>query len=203
MADNKVCFGLKNCYYAPLTETESQGVITTDYGTPVKIPGAVSLSLDAQGSLEDFYADDSVYYVTSSANTYSGDLEVATLPRSFMQDIFGDVEDANDGLFELAEGQQKYFALLFETDGDVGGHRCVMYKCSATRPAVSGSTKTDSVEVATKTMSIKAIARADESSIKATSTGTATTGHMIKASLNEGDTGYSTFFSDVYEPVTP
>ena len=78
-----------------------------------------------------------------------------------------------------------------------------MYKCSATRPQLGGNTKTDSVEVQTQSMAIKAIARVDESTIKATVSGTETKGHAIQASLNEGDTGYSAFFDAVYNPVTP
>ena len=199
MADNKVRFGLSNCYYATITESNG----ATTYGTPVAMPGAVALNLDSQMSTEDFYADNGVYYVSSSANSYEGDLELATVPRSFLKDIFGDAEDANGALFEVKESRTNYFALLFETDGDVGGHRVVMYKCSATRPQLGGNTKTDSVEVQTQSMAIKAIARVDESSIKATTSGTATVGHAIQASLNEGDTGYSAFFDAVYSPVTP
>lgn len=199
MADNKVKFGLCNCYYAPITEANG----ATTYGTPVAMPGAVALNLDSQMSTEDFYADNGVYYVSSSANSYEGDLELATIPRSFLKDIFGDAEDANGALFEVKEARTKYFALMFETDGDVGGHRVVMYKCSATRPALGGNTKTDSVEVQTQSMTIKAIARVDESTIKATTSGTATVGHAIQASVNVGDTGYDTFFDAVYSPVTP
>ena len=43
MANNKVKFNLWNVYYAPLlTNTTSK----IEYGTPIAIPGAVSLSLD-------------------------------------------------------------------------------------------------------------------------------------------------------------
>ena len=77
MADNKVRFGLSNCYYATITEANG----ATTYGTPVAMPGAVALNLESQMSTEDFYADNGVYYVSSSANSYEGDLELATIPR--------------------------------------------------------------------------------------------------------------------------
>ena len=60
---NKVQYGLKNVYYATVTV----GTSTVTYGSPVAWPGAVSLSLSAEGDINDFYADN-VKYFTAVAN---------------------------------------------------------------------------------------------------------------------------------------
>jgi len=96
--NNKVKFGLKNCHYALATLDVDTGTVT--FGTPVAIPGAVSLSLDPEGDNDPFYADDMVYYMTAANNGYSGDLEVALLPDSFRTDIMHETEDDNGVLVE-------------------------------------------------------------------------------------------------------
>lgn len=196
MSENKVHFGLKKAYYAVITETaDAQGNITTTYGNPKPWPGAVGIDLSANGSQTNFYADDSIYYVTSSTNNYEGDFESASVPEDFKKDIYGDVTDSNGALFEIETQETKYFALMYETSGDVGGQRTVFYKCSATRPSASSTTTEDGTEVQTQTVTIKAIGRADSVTIGATQY------KPIQATLKESDTGYSTFFNAVYVPV--
>lgn len=198
MADNKVHFGLKNAYYFPMTETTNPetGEVTVSYGAPKKWAGAVSIGLSNNASQEDFYADDGVYYVTSSASSYEGDFESASVPRSFKKDIYGWLEDANGALIETKDAQTRYFAFAFETSGDVGGQRTIFYKCSASIPEASSATLEDGTEVQTQTVTIKAIGRADNITLGGESR------QLIQATLNKGDAGYDTFFSAPYVPAS-
>ena len=79
--NNKVKYNIKNVYAAKMAETVSNGVSTFTYETPKPIPGAVSLSLDAEGESSPFYADGIVYFRTVTNNGYSGDLEIALIPE--------------------------------------------------------------------------------------------------------------------------
>ena len=146
---NKVKFGLKNVHYAMLTEEE--GEVT--YGTPVRIPGAVNLSMDAQGDTSTFYADDMAYYVTAANDGYSGDLEIALIPDSFRKDVLQEKEDTTDKvLVENVSAEPKPFALLFEFSGDQKAVRHVLYNCAATRPSLTGATTTNTKEPSTETI---------------------------------------------------
>lgn len=167
---SKVKYGLKNGHYAIVTETtdSTTGEVTSSYGTVKALPGLVSISLDAQGEDADFYADDGVYYTVANNRGYSGDLEIALIPDDIEVDVLGQTKDSNDVIVETNEDVKKYIALMFEfTEDNKGSRRFLFYRCSLSRPAASGQTKGESVEVQTETLTITATPRPDDGKIKA------------------------------------
>lgn len=184
---NKVKYGLSNAYYAVLDETAGT------YGTPVALPGAVSLSLDQQGETNKFRADNIDYFVSISNNGYEGDLELALIPDSFRTDVLGELADATSGLqYERADAKPKAFALLFQFEGDANATRHVLYYCKATRPQVASQTTEETIEPVTETISVTATARN-------VTIGTETV-PLVKAKCAPTDSAYATFFSAVQVP---
>lgn len=181
---NKVKYNLKNAHYAAHV-IGADG--TLSFAKPVPIPGSVSISLEAQGEVSEFYADGIVYYKSASNNGYDGDLEVALLPESFRVDILGETLDGKKVLVENANDRQTPFALLFEFDGDQNAIRHVLYNCTATRPAVESQTKEGTVEPVTETLSISAPPLAD-GRVKA------------KTGDDTDKAAYDGWYTAVYEP---
>lgn len=159
---NKVKYNLKNVYAAKLTETVKDGVTTFTYDTPKPIPGAVSISLDAEGETKAFYADGIVYFRSVTNNGYSGDIEIALIPEWFRMDILQEVLDDKGVLVEKSGlSDTVKFALLFEFDGDIRSIRHVLYYCTASRPSLESETKEDTIEPSTEKLSITADPRSD------------------------------------------
>lgn len=181
--ENKVQFGLENVHYATFTETD--GVIT--YDTPKRLPGGVEISIEPQGDMIKFYADNIVYYQAPNNQGYEGTLTIANIPEGFATDCLGEVLDDEDGvLSEKANAKPKPFALLFEFDGDVKAVRHVLFNCTASRPTVASSTKTDSTEPNTNELSFSAGPRSTDKTVK------------TKTSAGVTDEVYNNWYAKVY-----
>lgn len=146
----KVKFGFKNAYYAKITEVEG----SIEYATPVKLNGAVSMSLSAAGELVQFYADDSLYFSDNTNNGYDGTLELALIPDDFKTDILGEILDTNKVMIENAIGVSNPFALLCEFTTDDGVKKFAFYNCIASRPELSATTMGETKEVSTETLNL-------------------------------------------------
>lgn len=182
--NNKVLYGIEQCYVAKITETD--GEIT--YGTPFPMPGAVGLNFDPEGEETPFYADNVKYFIASSNQGYSGDLEIATTPEQFLKEILGRTADTNGAIFENADDKTARFALMFQGQGDSKNRRWVFFDCTATRPSRENNTKEESIEVGTETMTITMSPRS--------------TDRAVMAYIEPNDTNediYNSFFTKVYK----
>ena len=210
---NKVKYNLKNVHAAKLTETVVEGVRSYNYATPRAIPGAVSLSLDAEGESTPFYADGIVYFRSTTNNGYSGDLEMALIPDWFRTEILQEILDKKGVLVEKSTNKEAVkfallfevldkkgvlverstnkeavkFALLFEFDGDVNCIRHVMYNCTSSRPSIESETKEDTIEPGTEKLTIAADPRADG---------------LVKSKTGDSTdaTTYANWYNSVYVP---
>lgn len=186
---NKIKYGIKNVFYAVGTPNTS-GSMT--YGTPVALPGAVNISLDAQGDNVTFYADNIAYWVGNGNNGYSGTLELARIPDSFKKDVLGMILDNKNVLVEDMNAPIVHFALLFQFEGDVKSTKHIMYNCTCSRASEAGSTKNESIEPQTETLNIEAksiyVSGLDTDIVKA------------EANADSDSTTYAGWTSAVYVP---
>lgn len=180
---NKIKFGLSNVHYSVIEEVS--GVDT--FGTPTKIPGAVSLTLTAKGEPSEFYADDMAYFVTHSNEGYDGTLEIALIPDSFRTGVLGDKQDINGALFEDADAIPKRIALMYELKGDANGTRHVNFNVSVSRPDINAETRTDKIDPKTETLKITASPSPQT--------------RYVRAKIKQGQVGYNTFYNNVYKFV--
>ena len=189
---NKIKYGISNVYYAIGTPGTNN---TMTYDTPVAFPGAVSLSLEPQGDNVPFYADNVIYWVGNGNTGYQGDFEVARVLDSFKEDVLGMIKDGKNVLVEDMNAPTVHFALLFQFEGDVKATKHIMYNCTCTRASDAGSTKNETIEPQTETLTITA------TSIYSSALDT----EIVKAEANESSdsTTYSNWTSTVYLPIAP
>ncbi len=183
-SENKVEFGLRNAHYAVVTLDEATNKLS--FGTPVRIPGSVNLTLNASGDLVRFKADDIDYYTNANNQGYEGTLTLARVTDKFRQEILGEELTEGGVLVENADAQTRNFALMFEFQGDKKAIRHVVYYCSANRPSEASKTK-DGADPNTTELSIIAGPRPDNNIVKA------------KTTVGVKDDIYNGWYTQVYE----
>lgn len=188
MADiSKVQFGLSKAYYAVLENNT--------YGTPVPLPGAVSMTISREGSdPTNFYADNIAYYVSPAANGgYTGTLTLAKVPDTFRVAVLGEVVDDNGIQLEVSDATPKPFALMYEVEGDADEKRYVFFNCTAQRVAGNANTKSDSTNPDTQDLEFAAIGK--------DFTLAGETVNIVKGSAATSDTAFATWYSAVPTPT--
>lgn len=182
----RIRYGIRNTHYAKATD-DGTGVLT--YASPKAIPGAKSISLDAQGDAVDEYADNITWWHGDTNNGYSGSIEFEDTESAdaFLIDTCGWEKDPVTGIVtEKASDTPSEFALGFQFElagGKDTGKRTWLYRCTASRPSIAGSTKESGVTVQTNTVNITAMPRLNDD--------------KVKQSVVSTDPAYNTFFAAV------
>lgn len=190
----KVIYGLKNVHYSIYNNS------TKEYGAWKAIPGAVSLSSDADTTQNDFYADDVVYATISASGKETGSIEFAAITDEMYTDLFGYATDATSGLtYQTTEPTAVTVALGYEVSGNEGKIRGVRYNVTFTAPSQSANTMTDSTNPDTVTVNYTAIGR----DFTIGTGNSARTVNVLKAHCtNEGEThtAFDGFWTEVLVP---
>ena len=158
MAQNTVVFGLEKVHYAVITKDDG---VTVEYAEPVHLPGAVSLEMESRSETSDFYADNIIYYTTSTNQGYEATLEMANVTDQFRMEVLGDILTDDNVLVENVSRPTKKIALLFQFEGDQNATKHCLTYCTVTRPGLSGATKTETTEPGTMELTLVASPRPD------------------------------------------
>ncbi|HBC31616.1 MAG TPA: hypothetical protein DC024_10300 [Clostridiales bacterium] len=147
-----IVYGLRNVYYAKLNKQ-----FTPDYADPVRIPGAVSLTLTSEDNHEIANTgSNNPAAFFNTAHTYNGTLQFADLPVQFRQDILNEVVE-NGTICEPTEGGTNEFALLFEIQGNARQRRYLFYRCRVWYPDIAADTIKNNVDVKGDSLPILAL----------------------------------------------
>ena len=189
VSQNKVTFGLEKVHIAFLDDTSPT---QPAWENPIPILGAVRWTPTPVGESSTFYADNTAYFVATSNNGYTGELEVANIPDAVLAEMMGWEIDSNGAIIEVSDAIPKPFALLGQVLGDKRNRRFVYYHCTATRPSKERQTKGESITPATDVLSI-------------TVSPIEINGRMIvKGDIELSDTNkdvFDSFFDSVYLPT--
>ena len=180
----RIKYGISDAYYAVVT-SESLGVLT--YDTPKALKGAVSVTLTPSSEQVTEYADNGVWFQQMTNFGYTGSLELETIPDDFREDVLLESADTKDVLWEADNVTPKEFALFFkfEIGGDSTstGKKVCLLRCTAARPDMAGSTKTNTITPEHETINITAVPRLSD--------------HLVKATCESSSAAYATWTNAV------
>lgn len=153
----QIIHGNKNFGYAPL-QIEDGSV--KGFGTPVMIPGLVSVSIETEQSDTNIYADDTVYATIKGAKLRTGKANFRKIPNDYVE-YMGFKKQANGGFADT--GTYAAHCIFFETNetdsltGENTPTLHYIYTAQCAEPSVSTSTDEDSVEAASLEVSYTSI----------------------------------------------
>ena len=162
---------------------------TPTFSAPKSYPGAVNMTLDAEGEQSIFYADNIAYYVTNSNNGYTGELEMAYLYDWFETEYLGNKESQEGMIVETSDVPTQMAYIMFQFEGDVNATKYIIYNATFSRPSLEGSTQEDTTEPNTTTIPFTSVPLVTEF------------GKIVRAKVPSTASNYATFFKTA--PTVP
>ena len=185
--------GLKNLFYAPITE-DAYGNET--YGLPVRLAKAISAEITVNSDDATLYADDGADVVIRDFINGTITLGVNDLGNSVAAVLLGASIDANGALVSTAEDKHPPVAIGFQSRSARGGDRFFwLYRVVFATPSSSLETKGESVNFATPSIE-GTISRRNKLDVNDK--------HPWKVEIKDGDAGVASttinnWFNAVYE----
>ena len=181
--------GLKNFYYAVVTEDAVDG--TTTYEAPKRLGAAISLSETPTTSMSTLYAENGPAETASANGPTTAEVGVKDLSQQVRADLLGQAINEDGVLIQGREDRAPYVALGFQMTGESENDAFVwLYKGKFSRPTTSGTTKGESVEFSTPTISATFIGRDSDGKERAS---------IVQDEANAAIT--AAWFNAVYEPT--
>lgn len=177
--ENKVRYGLSNVHVGTVTISEGK----PKFSVPKPYPGAVNMTLDAEGEQSVFYADNTAYYVTNSNNGYTGELETAYLYDWFEKEYLGNIESNEGMIVETANPPTQMSYMMFQFEGDVNAVKYIVYNLTFGRPSLEGNTQEDTTEPNTTTIPFTSVPLVTEF------------GKIVRAKVPKTATNYETLYT--------
>lgn len=148
----KLIHGLSSFHMAILNQDDSEGV---EYGEIIPVVGAVSVNGTPNSDQNLKYADNGVFAVLSSFESFDVDMAAIDIPEEFQAEMFG--ETVKNGVtFSNKSDVAKEVALGFKAELRGGGHR--FYWLLKGTPEIMGiehETDEGSIEAKDANLSIK------------------------------------------------
>lgn len=190
--------GLKNLFYAPITEASGTGYET--FGTPVQLAKAISADLSVNNGDATLYADDGADVEIREFTSGTLSLNIDDLGKNVAAALLGARIDNNGVLISSGEDTPPAVAIGFQSKSAKGGDRFFwLYRVTFGIPGAQIRTKGESIEFATPTIEGK-ISRRNKPDVVGK--------HPWKVEIKNdsgipsgGSTAISNWFTSVYEPV--
>lgn len=179
--------GLRNLFFAPLTDEA-----LNTYSAPVKISEAIEANVTINNDSTTLYADDRAVDVAEGFGEIEVELNIRNLDSAAYELLMGVTKNA-DGVFEdHIDDVSPYGALLFELPQSDGGSKLyVYYKGKFMKPGTEATTKGESVEFQTDTISGKFMPREDGK----------WRAHLISTDTDADPAVVAAWFDAVYAPT--